>query len=206
MWGNYMWLAMVSDLKLQFSANLHKLIFARGITSSLLVLGQHLLSKNWWLFYHNSWLASLSPLHWPLLPLSWYCPVFKPFFTHSFWHFLLFAEYLLWASLVAQRLKHQPGMWEIWVQFQGREDPLEKEMAIPSSTLAWRIPWREEPGRLQSMGSQRVGGDWATSLSLSPWCHLALAPATRQQNLFFFFCITVNLILLISIRFGKSFH
>ena len=43
---------------------------------------------------------------------------------------------------------------------------LEKEMATHSSTLAWRIPWREEPGRLQSMGSQRVGHDWATSLSL----------------------------------------
>ena len=51
----------------------------------------------------------------------------------------------------------------------GWEDPLEKEMATHSSTLAWRIPWREEPGRLQSMGSQRVGHDWATSLSLSPF-------------------------------------
>ena len=47
----------------------------------------------------------------------------------------------------------------------GREDPLEKDMATHSSTLAWRIPWREEPGRLQSMGSQRVGHDWVTSLS-----------------------------------------
>ena len=46
----------------------------------------------------------------------------------------------------------------------GREDPLEKEMAIHSSTIAWRIPWAEEPGRLQSMGSQRVRHDWATSL------------------------------------------
>ena len=48
----------------------------------------------------------------------------------------------------------------------GREDPLEKEMATHSSTLAWRIPWTEEPGRLQSMGSQRVGHDWATSPSV----------------------------------------
>ena len=47
----------------------------------------------------------------------------------------------------------------------GREDPLEKEMATHSSTLAWKIPWMEEPGGLQSMGSQRVGHDWATSLS-----------------------------------------
>ena len=62
-------------------------------------------------------------------------------------------------SLVAQRLKRLPEMQEAWVQSLGREDPLEKEMAIHSSTLAWRIPWREERGRLQSMGSQRVGQD-----------------------------------------------
>ena len=62
-------------------------------------------------------------------------------------------------SLVAQRLKRLPGMRETWVRSLGREDPLEKEMATHSSTLAWRIPWREEPGRLPSMGSQRVGHD-----------------------------------------------
>ena len=71
------------------------------------------------------------------------------------------------ASLVGQRLKCLPAMWEIRVRSLGREDPLEKEMATHSSTLAWRIPWREEPGRLQSMGLQRVEHDWATSLSLS---------------------------------------
>ena len=63
------------------------------------------------------------------------------------------------ASLVAQRLKRLPGMQETLVRSLGWEDPLEKEMATHSSTLAWRIPWREEPGRLQSMGSQRVGHD-----------------------------------------------
>ena len=63
------------------------------------------------------------------------------------------------ASLVAQRLKHLPGIQETRVQSLGQEDPLEKEMATHCSTLAWRIPWREEPGRLQSMGSQRVGDD-----------------------------------------------
>ena len=61
--------------------------------------------------------------------------------------------------LGAQRLKHLPGIQETWVLSLGREDPLEKEMATHSSTLAWRIPWREEPGRLQSMGSQRVRHD-----------------------------------------------
>ena len=50
-------------------------------------------------------------------------------------------------------------MWETWVQSLGQEDTLEKEMATHSSILAWRIPWMEEPGRLQSMGSQRVGHD-----------------------------------------------
>ena len=61
------------------------------------------------------------------------------------------------ASLVAQRLKRLPGMQETQVRSLGWEDPLEKEMAVHSSTIAWKIPWTEEPGRLQSMGSQRVG-------------------------------------------------
>ena len=55
--------------------------------------------------------------------------------------------------------KHLPAIRETWVQSLGQEDPLEKEMATLSSTLAWKIPWTEEPGRLQSMGSQRVGHD-----------------------------------------------
>ena len=58
-------------------------------------------------------------------------------------------------------------MRETWVWSLDREDPLEKEMATHSSILAWRIPWMEEPGGLQSMGSQRVGHNWTTSLSLS---------------------------------------
>ena len=64
-------------------------------------------------------------------------------------------------SLVAQRVK--PTM-ETWVRSLGREDPLEKEMATHSSTLAWKIPWTEDPGRLQSMGWKRVRHDWVTSL------------------------------------------
>ena len=60
---------------------------------------------------------------------------------------------------MAQMVKHLPAMWETQVQSLGQEDPLEKEMATHSSTLAWKIPWTEEPGRLQSMGSQRVGHD-----------------------------------------------
>ena len=56
-------------------------------------------------------------------------------------------------------VKHLPIMQETWVRSLGREDPLKREMATHSSTLAWKIPWMEEPGRLQSMGSQRVGHD-----------------------------------------------
>ena len=63
------------------------------------------------------------------------------------------------ASLVAQRVKRLPTMQETWVRSLGREDPLEKEMATHSSIHAWKIPWTEEPGGLQSMGSQRVGHD-----------------------------------------------
>ena len=70
-------------------------------------------------------------------------------------------------GLVAQTVKRLSTMQETQVQSLGQEDPLEQKMAIHSSTIAWKIPWTEEPGRLQSMGSQRVGHDWATSLSLS---------------------------------------
>ena len=58
-------------------------------------------------------------------------------------------------SLVAQAVKPLTTMQETWVRSLGREDPLEKEMATHSSILAWKIPWMEEPGRLQSMGSQK---------------------------------------------------
>ena len=61
------------------------------------------------------------------------------------------------ASLVAQMVKNPPAMQETRVRTQGREDPLEKGMTTHSSILAWRIPWTEEPGGLQSMESQRVG-------------------------------------------------
>ena len=69
------------------------------------------------------------------------------------------AEALTSASLVAQRLKCLPAMRDTWVRSLGGEDPLEKEMATHSSILAWRIPWTEEPGGLQSTGWQRVGHD-----------------------------------------------
>ena len=80
-----------------------------------------------------------------------------PSLSHIKWFFSLSPELMIiqqTTQLVAQRLKHLPAMWETWVQSLGREDPLEKEMATHSSILAWRIPWTEEPGGLQSMGLQ----------------------------------------------------
>ena len=67
-----------------------------------------------------------------------------------------------WASLVAQMVKNLPAMRETWVWSLGWEDPLQEGMATHSSTLAWRIPWTEEPGRLQSMKLQRVRHNWVT--------------------------------------------
>ena len=61
-----------------------------------------------------------------------------------------------WASLMDQMVKNLPAMWETWVQSLRQEDPLEEGMATLSSILAWRIPWTEGPGGLQSMGSQGV--------------------------------------------------
>ena len=63
------------------------------------------------------------------------------------------------ASLLVQMVKHLSAIWETWAQSLDWEDPLENEMVTHSSTLAWKIPWMEEPGRLQSMGSQRIGHD-----------------------------------------------
>ena len=74
---------------------------------------------------------------------------------------------LLVASLVAQMVKCLPAMWETGVGFLGQEDPLEKEMATQSYILAWKIPWIEEPGRLHSMGSQRVRHGQGRACTLS---------------------------------------
>ena len=96
----------------------------------------------------------------------------------SFW-------YPLFISLVAQRIKRLPAMQETWVRFLGWEDPLEKEMETHTSILAWRIPWTEEPGRLQSMGSQRVRKDWATSLSFSLFFWFCCCSVTKSSPTLF---------------------
>ena len=76
------------------------------------------------------------------------------FISHIVTISFLWQEHL--SSLVAQMVRNLPAMWETWVGSLGWEDLLEKGMATHSSILAWRIPWTEEPGELQSMGSQRV--------------------------------------------------
>ena len=73
----------------------------------------------------------------------------------------------MWTSLVAQTVKNLPAVQETWVQSLDWKCPLEKEMAIHSSILSWRIPWTEEPGGLQSVGLQRVKHDQATNTHTS---------------------------------------
>ena len=102
---------------------------------SLFPLFPHLFAMKWW----------------DRMPWSYFleCWVLSQIFS-------LFSFIFIRASLVAQTVKHLSTMRETWVWFLGWEDPLEKEMATHSSTLAWKVPWTEEPDRLQSMGSQRV--------------------------------------------------
>ena len=100
----------------------------------------------------------------------------------ALWPFLRTTTLKQWAFLVAQRLKRLPAMQETRVRSLSREDPLAKEMATHSSILAWRIPWREEPGRLQSTRSQRVRHDWATSLTHS-LTHSLISIFTRHAGL-----------------------
>ena len=89
------------------------------------------------------------------------------------------SSYLLLSSLhgtlVAQMVKNLPAMKETWVRSAGREDPLEEGMATHSSILAWRVPWTEEPGGLQSMESKRAGHDWPSNIPLLPYVFSCLS-------------------------------
>ena len=90
-----------------------------------------------------------------------------------------------WAPPVAQTVKNLPEMQEIRVWSLGLEDPLEKEIATHSSILAWEIPWTEEPGGPQSMGSQRVRHNWATSIWIygdSTEAHIHTFHAPQQEK------------------------
>ena len=88
-------------------------------------------------------------------------------FLHDFGAVISPSLGYIWTSLVAQTVKRLSTVQETRVRSLGREDPLEKEMAIHFSTIAWNIPWTEKPGRLQSIRSQRVGHDWVTSITHS---------------------------------------
>ena len=87
------------------------------------------------------------------------------------------------ASLVAQMGENLPAMWETRVWSLVQEDALEKELAIDSSTLAWRIPWTEEPSRLKSMGLQRVGHNWATNTHTHTRTHIHAHTHTPMQEM-----------------------
>ena len=109
-------------------------------------------------------ISSCGALHtWTMHPFSTLLPLASEHFSSSSLSFLLgcLPGPLLphRASLVAQMVKNLPAMQETKVRCLGQEDPLEKGMAVHSRVLAWRIPWTEEPGGLQCMGSQRVGRD-----------------------------------------------
>ena len=95
----------------------------------------------------------------------------------------------IWASLVVQIVKNPPTRWETWVRSLGQENPLEKGTATHSSILAWKIPWTEGPGGLQSMGSQRVRHDLATFA----YNHIYPYIYSHIQNEFSFKCTFVRL-------------
>ena len=145
--------------------------------------------------FHFIWLGSLMPFLCSGLPIWLVCR--EKFTEYAFHIFLEFQINLIfffwkgthfiftlkqvkrWVSLVAQTVKSLPAVQETQVWSLAQEDPLEKKMSNHSSTLAWKIPWTEEPGRLQPMGSQRVRHDWAASFSLSfffqyLWVYLVL--------------------------------
>ena len=119
-----------------------------------------LLSSVWLKIFFKSTLSIFSYMIISLLDLE------SLFTSNNYIIFYCFPLDFMRASLVAQMVKCLPAVRETRVWSLGWEDPLEKEMATHSSTLAWKIPWTEEPDRLQSMGSQKVGHDWVTSLSL----------------------------------------
>ena len=118
---------------------------------------------NFWFSFTSALPLSLKLQRKQWLSFSNYCIVLCQLWLYcTLWLFQLWLYCTLWASLVAQMVKNPPAMRETWVQFLSWEDSLEKEIATNSNILAWRIPWTEEPGGLQFMGSQRVRRYWIT--------------------------------------------
>ena len=138
--------------------------------------------------YHSSF---YNPLGWMFSTLSF---SLSPFLIWTFRITNLLSSTL--NSLVAQMVKHLPIMQETWVRSLGQEDILEKELATHSSTLAWKIPWTEEPGRLHSMGLQRVEHNLVTSLHLG----------CTQFNIWYFHYNSVESILKFLLWFFTLVH
>ena len=110
-------------------------------------------------------------------------------------HFLSLISRLLVAILVfpvTQMVKNLPMMQETWVRYLGQKDPLEKGLTIQSSILAWRIPWKEEPGRPQSMWSQRVRHDWVTNTATTSGYTIRLK-TSRGHSFCPFWCLCQKL-------------
>ena len=133
------------------------------VGTSFKMVWDHLLNQNLWLLHRRICILASLP-RWVSYTLKHFICL-NVFFSGRIWERDQFQHKKNQrASLVAQMVKRLPAMHETGVWSLGWEDPLEKEMATHSSILAWKIPWTEELGRLQSMGLQRVGHDWATSL------------------------------------------
>ena len=139
--------------------------------------------------------------------LCWYLVSFGPHESKCPFLSLFFSKYcFLWASLVAEMVKNLPAVWETWVWSLGWEDPLEEGMVTHFGVLAWRTPWTEEPGGLQSVGLQTAGLDWAPEHSTrcfyvfpapasswgaatqAPPCPRVLLGRPRHRCCFFWWC------------------
>ena len=133
------------------------------------------ISHSWWLLNFLFFFQSCSCPAQSCFPWLWFTLSSRHGLYHDSW--------------VAQTVKKLPATWETWVWSLGWVDPLEKGMASHSRTLAWRIPWTEEPGGLQSMGSQRVRHHWATNAHTRQSSSLLSEPWASSANFvsFFFF-------------------
>ena len=114
-----------------------------------------------------------------------------------------------WLPLVAQMIKILPKMQQTWIRSLGQEDPLEKEMAAHSSILAWRIPWTEKPGGLQTMESQRVRHDWTSfthSLLISIIIYIPVTLTSDSEEFKICICLCVIYNMHIFVKFHHLYY
>ena len=122
--------------------------------------------------------------------LNFFSPIFSITMTCCKYLISIHLRHASQVALVVKNLPANPGDIEMWVQFLGQEDPVEKEMATHSSILAWRIPWTEEPGRLQSIGLHRVGHYWSNLAYIWDKCQSFLPFPTTGNFLPHYFLST----------------